>query len=594
MEELEYPFDSMYLLKKKRGIAKKLKENVDDFPKLKIAILGGSTTGEVALMLELFLLNKGINPSFYQSEYNKFWEDVMFQKEELLAFAPDLIYVHSSQHNILQFPTISMGEAEKSHILHQEFQRFFVFWQKIKEKFACPVIQNNFEHPPQRLLGNLDILQGNAAFINQLNQKFYAYAAENEGFYIHDLQYLSADFGLSRWHDAKQWSLYKYAQAQEAIPHLAFSVSNMIASLYGKRKKALVLDLDNTLWGGVVGEDGAENLKLGRETGEGELYLAFQQYIKSLQEVGIVLSVASKNDLENALSGLGHPDSILKPEDFLSIQANWQSKDKNIEKIAQDLQLGLDSLVFLDDNPGERELISQHLPMVMVPSMEEASHYTKVLDRSGFFECTSLSQEDKNRQKMYQENKKRDELSEITGNYEDYLQSLQMKLDISPFLPHHLDRIAQLTNKTNQFNLTTQRYSQEELKIRMDNPDYLDFSGSLSDCFGENGLVTVVLGRKEAQTLQLELWLMSCRVLQRTVEQAMMDFLVEACEKEGISSLIGKYIPTKKNNMVANFYESMGFSKKAELPSGGSLWSLEISTYNPTRTAIQIENRGKI
>lgn len=580
MKELEYPLDSLYLLKKRRSLTKQLKAEAEGFPTVKIAVLGGSTTAEVVAMLEMFLLNLGISPVFYQSEYQQFWADVMFSNEKLHSFSPDLIYVHTTVRNIQTFPSVFVSEEEREDIFRETQQYFTSFWDKIQKDFSCPVIQNNFELPPERILGNQDAVFGKSVFIHRMNHCVSQYAGRHSGFYVQDLQYLSADFGLRGWHDRKAWHMYKYALSLEAIPHLAYNLSKMIASLYGKRKKTLVLDLDNTLWGGVVGDDGIEQLKLGQETGEGETFLSFQSYVKQLQETGVLLAIASKNELENALSGLNHPDSLLSPEDFLSIKANWKSKEENLREIAQDLNLGLDSLVFVDDNPAERALVEEHLPDVAV--VDTDYDFISYLDHSGYFEVTTLTAEDKERQQMYQGNQKRANLwkeVKVTGNYQDYLISLEMTGICTDFQPMDFSRIAQLTNKTNQFNLTTKRYTRENIEEMAEDEAYITLSGRLQDKFGDNGLVSVILGKVENQTLVLDLWLMSCRVLQRDFEMAMLDALVEKAKKRGITHLTGCYLPTAKNKMVAEFYETMGFSLLQTLPEGGTLWSLAIDSY---------------
>lgn len=588
MKELEYPLDSLYLLKKRRSLKKTLLAQETPHQEIKIAILGGSTTNEIANILELFLLNIGFSPTFYQSEYNQYRNDVMFSNSTLVDFAPDLIYVHTCHRNIITYPSPTESFQAFQHILKETEAYFTSFWDKIGETFSCPVIQNNFEHPPYRLLGNQDIVQGQSAFLQELNVCLSNYARMHPQFYVHDLQYLSAQLGLSQWHDTKAWNLYKYALSMEAIPHLAFSLSHIIGSLFGKQKKALVLDLDNTLWGGVVGDDGVENLKLGQGTGEGESFLAFQGYVKSLQDLGVLLTVASKNDLKNALEGLAHPDSLLKPEDFLSIQANWNSKDKSISTIASDLNIGLDSLVFVDDNQAEQTLVSQNLPSVSVIPLEQNSDFIEALDRSGYFELTSHTEEDKNRQKMYQENKQRKSLEQTTENYEDYLKSLEMVAEITGFTPFYIDRIGQLTNKTNQFNLTTKRYSKEALDEIAQDDRYLCLSGSLKDKFGDNGLVSVVVGKEENQSLSIDLWLMSCRVLQRNLEYAMMDMLVKKSKERGIKTIKGTYLPTAKNAMVKDFYANMGFSFSESLPDGSSVWVLSLEAYHAQNRVMTI------
>ena len=403
MEMLRYPFDAQLLLRKKKGIRRQLLESGQNRIHKNIAILGGSTTAEIRDMLELFLLDMGIEPRFYESEYNRYWEDVMFDEPALRDFQPDLIYIHTTSRNIPSFPEITDPPEAIERNLKETFETFCQMWQKIADCYHCPVIQNNFERPSFRLMGNRDIsdIHGRSNFTARLNLKFYEYAQDHQNFFINDIDFLSACFGLEKWHDPWFWHMYKLSPALPAVPELAFSIANIIKSIYGKNKKALVLDLDNTLWGGIVGEDGAEGIEIGQETPTGQLYSEFQSYIKAQKDLGILLTVDSKNDPENALAGLNRPDSILHPEDFLVIKANWNPKDQNLKEIAQELNIGEDALVFVDDNPAERHIVRSQVPDAAVPEIGEPQSYINILDRSGFFEVTSLSDDDLHRDEMY-------------------------------------------------------------------------------------------------------------------------------------------------------------------------------------------------
>ncbi len=579
MEMLQYPFDAQLLLRKKKGIRRQLLESGQNRIHKKIAILGGSTTAEIRDMLELFLLDAGIEPRFYESEYNRYWQDVMFDEPALRDFQPDLIYIHTTSRNIPSFPEISDTPEDIEQNLKETFETFHRMWQKIADCYHCPVIQNNFERPSYRLMGNRDIsdLHGRSNFIARLNMKFYEYAQGHQNFFINDIDFLSACFGLEKWHDSWFWHMYKLAPALPAVPELAFSIANIIKSIYGKNKKALVLDLDNTLWGGIVGEDGAEGIEIGQETPSGQLYSEFQSYIKAQKDLGTLLTVDSKNDEENALAGLNRPDSILRPEDFLVIKANWNPKDQNLKEIAQELNIGEDALVFVDDNPAERHIVRSQVPDAAVPEIGEPQSYINILDRSGFFEVTSLSDDDLHRGEMYKANMERTRQQAAFSNYREYLLSLDQEAEIRPFSPLYLSRIAQLTNKSNQFNLTTRRCTEAELEQIAADPDCITLYGKLTDKFGDNGVVSVTFGHREADSFHIDLWLMSCRVLKRGMEYAMMDELVRCCQDAGIKKLLGYYYPTKKNAMVRDFYGEMGFVKVSEDESGSAVWGLDIS-----------------
>ena len=595
MRELEYPFDSEYILKKSKKIKRELTESGTEFLHKKIAVLGGSTTHDIIRVLELFLLNRGIQPSFYESEYAQYWQDVMFDNAELVEFAPDLIYIHTSNRNITRYPSAGDNEAQIDTMLEEQYEHFRVMWDKIADKYHCPVIQNNFEYPFYRILGNREAVfaQGRISFLNRLNEKFYQYAREHEGFYINDINYMSATYGLDKWADPFYWHMYKYAMCMQAIPEFSYNLSNIIKAVFGRNKKSLVLDLDNTLWGGVVGDDGVENIEIGQETSMGQVYAEVQEYVKAQKDIGVMLNVNSKNDYDNAAAGLNHPDGVLKPEDFILIKANWEPKSRNIAAIAEELNILPDSLVFVDDNPAERDIVGVQVPGVSVPEIGTPEQYIRVLDHAGFFEVTSLSEDDRKRNEMYKANMERERQQQNFGDYREYLLSLEMKGTIRSFEPIYMARIAQLTNKSNQFNLTTRRYTQNDIEQFAAGEEYITRYGKLEDKFGDNGVVSVVIGRKDnaEKALHLELWLMSCRVLKRDMEYAMLDSVVRACQECGIGTIYGYYYPTAKNAMVKEFYAAMGFRKIREEADYSTVWQYDIpADYEDKNTVIFVSS----
>ena len=592
MKELEYPFDARYLIKKKKSLKRQLLEGDTKYIDKKIAVLGGSTTHDIVAMLELFLLNYGIRPAFYESEYNQYWEDVMFDNPELKEFDPDIIYIHTTNRNISDYPKVGMSEDDVNTLLDSQFKRFSTMWEKIEATYHCPVIQNNFEFPSYRVLGNSDCYNvfGGVNFINSLNDRFAKYAREHRDFYIEDIQYLSASYGLDAWADPLYWHMYKYALSMEAIPTLSYSVACIIKSIYGKNKKALTLDLDNTLWGGIVGDDGVENLAIGPETSMGQAYSEFQGYLKSHKDIGVILTVDSKNDHENAIAGLNHPDSTLKPDDFVVIKANWDPKSRNLAETAAQLNLLPESFVFVDDNPAEREIVRAQIPGVAVPEIGNVENYIRAIDHAGYFEVTNLSADDAKRNEMYRANAQRAALEASFSDYGQYLDSLEMTGIIRGFEPVFLDRIAQLTNKSNQFNLTTRRYSRADIEEVANSAEYIDLYGKLIDKFGDNGVVSVVIGHINGEVLDMDLWIMSCRVLKRDMEFAMMDGLVHRAKAAGLKKIIGYYYPTAKNNMVRDFYDRMGFVKVSEDPEQNTTWEFDLTgEYTDQNTHIKVE-----
>lgn len=596
MKELCYPFDGKYILRCRRKLKKQLLSDGSVRIKKKIAVLGGSTANDVVSALELFLLNFGIEPEFYLSEYNKYYEDAVFGSPELESFSPDIIYIHTTSRNITMFPENPSESPEQiDSRLTEQFNHFKTVWIKLMERFACPIIQNNFELPLCRQTGSYDGWGycGKSAFISRLNVMLSDYARKNNGFYINDISYLSACVGLEKWHSSERWYLYKYAMSTDVIPDLAYSIACIVKSIYGKNKKVIDLDLDNTLWGGVIGDDGQEGIEIGQETALGQSYSEFQGFIREYKSYGVLLSVCSKNDEENALLGLNHPESVLKPDDFVSIKANWDSKDRNIEQSSDELNLLPESFVFVDDNPAECAIVESQLPAVSVVNLTSVEEAMYTLSRSGFFEVTSISADDLKRSEMYAANAKRTAQQKSFASYEEYLLSLEMNAVIEDFKPVYLRRITQLTNKSNQFNLTTRRYTDKDMEAVCANSSHIRLYGRLADKFGDNGIVSVVIGKCAGNELHVELWLMSCRVLKRDMELAMLDELVSQCRSRKISRIIGYYYKTPKNNMVSELYGSFGFDMVNKSDNGDSVWSLDIAEYKNKNKVIRVNKESE-
>jgi FkbH-like protein len=356
-----------------------------------------------------------------------------------------------------------------------------------------------------------------------------------------------------------------------------------------------VLDLDNTLWGGVIGDDGPDKITIGKETALAEAYSSFQQYCLELRSRGILLAVCSKNNRETAEAGFAHPDTILKVEHFSAFKANWEPKHQNILEIAQELNLGLDSLVFVDDNPAERALVRAQLPMVLTPEMgSDIALYPTILQATRCFEVVRLSTEDLDRAEAYAANAERATMKSKFADYGDYLDSLDMRATIEIFQPVYLDRITQLINKTNQFNLTTRRYTFAEIEEIANSSKYIPLYGRLTDMFGDNGLISVLIGRlDEAESeLHIDLWIMSCRVLKRDMELAMLDALVENARERGIRTILGYYSRTAKNDMVADHYKLLGFKPESSpADQRSSVWSLDVAGYARRNTHIAVSTQ---
>lgn len=588
-ELLEYPFNNAMILRKRKAIRKELMQG--SFKKeIKVAVLSGSTTNELVNIIELFLLKHGFIPSFYESEYNKYYEDAVFGNDELSSFNPEIIYIHTTYKNISLFPSFDSSNEEVETIFQDELFKFKSIWNSLK-KYNCPIIQNNFDLPANRSLGNLDCydLHGRSYFLNRLNLHFAKEAQRNNFLYINDINYLSASIGLKNWFDKNLWFTAKYAISFEAIPPLANNIVSVITSILGMSKKCIILDLDNTCWGGVIGDDGLNGIKLGKSTPEGEAYSEFQEYVRELKQRGIILAVSSKNDHEIAREAFTHSDSILKFADFTSFKANWEPKYQNIKIIANEINIGIDSIVFIDDNAMERNAVVSQLPAVDVPDVgDNIINFIDFIEANGYFEAAKLSVEDINRNKFYAGNQSRSNEESRYNNYQDFLYSLNMQAEINRFSSLYIDRIAQLINKTNQFNLTTKRYTVAEVESFSTNENYITLYGKLVDKFGDNGLISIVICVIKESVCLIDTWLMSCRVLKRDMEFAMLDVLIEECKTRNIQEIIGEYRRTNKNNMVADLYKEFGFEKMSYDTNDLILWKLSIDKYKKKEITIKI------
>lgn len=580
-----------YLLQKRKSLRRQLLEFAHS--PVRIAVLGGVTTNEVVDLLELLLLAEGFLPTFLQSEYNRYYEEAVLQPEQIQAFQPDIVYVHTHWKNVQHLPPLDASESEFKDLISTEVDRFRSIWNSIQEVIGCQVIQNNFEHPPTRILGSLDSVSygGPSRFILELNREFAKVAQGRRGLIIHDLNALAATMGLAQWVDWRRWYSYKILTTPEASLAIAKSLAALIGAIFGKAKKCLILDLDNTLWGGVIGDDGVNGIQIGNETAVAEAYTAFQTYCLALRRRGILLAVCSKNDPDVARSGFAHPDTVLTFEDFAVFKANWEPKDRNIQAIALELNLGLDSFVFVDDNPAERAMVSAQLPAVTVPDIgSEVALYPAILEGEHFFEIVSLSREDLQRTESYTANAVRTTLKAKFASYDEYLDSLQMFAEIASLRPVYLERVTQLINKTNQFNLTTRRYTYAQVEEIASHVNYIAVYGRLSDVFGDNGLITVVIGRRDGAELHIDLWIMSCRVLKRGMELAMLDCLVERAKNDSLERIVGYYSRTAKNAMVEDHYHKLGFTLESRSEDGSaSVWTLPVAGYSAQNNHIQIE-----
>ncbi len=587
---LEFPFDATHLLRKRRALARSLRESNGLTP-LRLAVLGGASTQEISAWLELFLLDRGVSPTVHQAGFNRYFEDTVLDPRELQAFSAEVVYLHLATDDFA--PTLSPTTSEADFEAAIASARGKL--QSVLDSISVTAVLNTLEAPALRPLGSLDATAygGTTHFVARFNLELAKLARSRPQLILHDAASVAAT-SPHAWYSPDRWFNYKMRTTTSADAELAYSLAATIAAIRGRSRKCLVLDLDNTLWGGVIGDDGVDRIVIGRETPRGEAHTAFQQYCRRLKERGILLAVCSKNDDAVARQGFTHPDSVLRLDDFAAFRANWEPKSENIQSIADELNIGLDSFVFVDDNPAERHLVAEQLPMVAVPNVgNDPSVYATIVDRGRYFESVTLSPEDLARTAQYAQNAERQARAATFSSYGEYLESLGMAAEIDAFHPRYLDRIAQLTNKTNQFNLTTRRYSRAEIEACCADDTFLTLYGRLSDIFGDNGLVSVVMGRRELDTLFVDLWLMSCRVLKRGMEQAMLDALVLRAQAIGVNALHGTYLPSGRNGMVEDFYGDLGFRLLERDSTGRSEWQMELTTsYTQKNSHIRVQAHG--
>lgn len=466
----------------------------------------------------------------------------------------------------------------------------------IKDNLNAVCVMQSFAPPEEQLFGSLDrVLPGTMRhLIDTINRELSAYIA-GSGDVLLDVATLAETVGLAEWHSAPLWNLGKFAFNDEMIPLYADHVARTLAAIRGKSRKALILDLDNTLWGGVIGDDGLTGIKIAQGDARGEAHLALQRLALDLRKRGVILAVSSKNSDEIARSPFErHPEMLLKLEHFAVFQANWQDKATNIRAIAEELSLGLDAMVFLDDNPVERGLVRSVLPQVAVPELpEDPAWYSRTLAAAGYFEAVAFADEDRRRAGFYHDNARRAAHQKQIGGVDAYLASLEMTITFQPFDPTGRARIVQLINKSNQYNLTTRRYTEPEILEMENDPSIFTLQLRLADIFGDNGMISVVICRTVAGGVwDIDTWLMSCRVLGRKVEHVVLSEMIRHARLAEINKLTGAYIPTERNKLVVDHYAKLGFVKTAEERSGKTHWELCVNNAEFDNPPVTVVSRG--
>ncbi len=570
------------ILKKVEGTAK---------PAFRLAILGGFTTHQLCDLIRLHLFAQGISRSIYESEYGVYRQEILDPGSQLHAFRPEIVYLAVNRHNLGQLPQPEDTPARVHELIGKEVAGWRALWHAAHDRLGCQIIQDNVVPPAARALSNHEMRHhaGFGRYIALLNLALQDAAPPFVT--IHDVDHLSAAAGRWNWADPRFYFQAKLPCAPEMLVGYAHSVATIIAAQRGKARKCMVLDLDDTLWGGVVGDDGIGGILLGNGDPVGEAFLAFQHYVDAIRRRGIILAICSKNDETMARDVfLNHPEMVLRLDHIACFVANWEDKASNLRRIAQVLEIGLDSLVFIDDNPAERGLVRRYLPEVAVPELPpDVVGYIQAIERHHYFQTTSVGTEDLQRSLMYQANAQRREAETFAGSIDDFLASLNMVATVSPVTEANVERVAQLLARSNQFNLTTRRHSASSVLAMAKDPAFITITISLRDRFGDHGLISVLIGESNVQGIRIDAWIMSCRVLKRGVERMLLRQLRIAARARAATTLTGEFIPTAKNGLVRDHYRDLGFTPISADPDGHSWWSLPVAEAADASTFITIQ-----
>jgi FkbH-like protein len=530
----------------------------------------------------------------FVAPYGQYRQTLLDAASPLFHHRPDFVLLSLGAREVIAGVSLTATAAEVDAAVQRTIDELKALWDIARKTHGAAVVQQTFLNVAEPLFGNYDLaVPGTAAsVIAQLNARLRE-AAVTEKVSILDLARQSERDGLDAWFDQARWLQGKMEVSPRMSPMYGELLARVIGAERGLSKKCLVLDLDNTLWGGVVGDDGQEGIVLGEGSAAGEAYLAMQRYAKQLRERGVVLAICSKNDPSIAETTFReHPEMLLQPSDIAVFMANWEDKASNLPKIAEQLNLGIDSLVFVDDNPAERARVRESLPLVEVPELpDDPAQYVRCLADAGYFESIAFTTADAERAKQYADNASRETLRATTQSLEAFLDGLNMRVVFSPFQNVDLQRVAQLIGKTNQFNPTTKRYAQHEISAFATARDCVTLQFRLLDRFGDNGLVSAMILRpaaREPDALEIDTWVMSCRVFGRQLEFEALNIAVEETRRRGIRSLLATYVPTARNGVVRDLYSTLGFSQTDDsVPMDQSThWGLELDKYVPHSTFV--------
>jgi FkbH-like protein len=565
--------------------------SLDPLTPFRLAVLSNSTIDLVVPALVASAARHGIALEVIQPSYDQVAQEALTPDSKVNSSKPDAVLL-AIDYRALPLK-ISPSDADAASATVQAAIGYLqALRDGIKANSNAVCIFQSFAPPAETLFGSLDrALKGTRRnLLDEINRELADFVLAS-GDVLLDVAGIAETVGLAEWHNTQLWNMAKFSFSDELIPFYADHVARTVGAIRGKSRKALILDLDNTVWGGVIGDDGLDGIQIAQGDARGEAHLAVQQLALDLRQRGIVLAVSSKNTDEVAREPFEkHPEMLLKLDHIAVFQANWNDKATNIQAIADELSLGLDAMVFLDDNPAERGLVRKLLPQVAVPELpEEPAYYARTLAAAGYFEAVAFAGEDLKRAGFYQDNAKRATLQKQVGGVDAYLASLDMTITFQPFDATGRARIVQLINKSNQYNLTTRRYTDPEVAAAEADAEVFTLQVRLADIFGDNGMISVVICRcAEPGVWDIDTWLMSCRVLGRKVEHMVLREMLEHARAAGIHTLNGTYRPTEKNKLVIDHYAKLGFAKVLEEETGLTRWELVVDGADPERAPMKV------
>ncbi len=571
-----------------KELKKLLKNDLSGLPSIKIALAGDTATQFLVTAIQGVGIQRGYSIDLFEAEYNQVERQLLDPTSDLYGFDADFVVIFQSTHKLGEYHSLLSAEQQLS--LADERLAFLasicenpVFANKKIIYFNYPEIEDTvFGSYANKVPSSLTYQ------VRKLNYELMNMAQRYPNLFICDLAGLQNKMGRDMMFSSNVYISTEMVLSLDALPYVASRVMDIVCAIKGQFKKCLILDLDNTLWGGVIGDDGLEGIELGHGLGIGKAFSELQMWVKKLKQRGIIICVASKNNEETAKEPFEkHPDMVLKLDDIAVFQANWETKVDNIRTIQRILNIGFDSMVFLDDNPFERNIVRENIKGITVPELpEDPGDYLEYLYSLNLFETASYSSADKDRTKQYQVEAKRVSLSKTFTNEADFLKSLDMKSTVSGFTKFNTPRVAQLSQRSNQFNLRTVRYTEAEISAMAENPDIIDLSFTLNDKFGDNGLIAVIILKPMDQdTLFIDTWFMSCRVLKRGMESFTLNTIVERAKSAGYRRIVGEYLPTTKNKMVERHFPDLGFIRIQGASS--DLYELDVDTYQPKECYIE-------